>query len=98
MDVVWFGVIAALVGITATAVGASWRVRSLVDDRDEKLIGIFLQEIKKEMTAHANAEHGKDGSGKTLRERIILLESAFRSLRRSIERRRGYERDIDDSQ
>lgn len=79
--------ISFLVGVIATALGAGWRIRSAIDTAVDVATDKIMREMSETMKNHFDSEHGKDSGGKTLRERVILLESGIQSMRRSIERR-----------
>lgn len=75
-------IISAMIGsacfvlaVITTVIGVSWRIRNL-----QRVL------VEETMKHHVEAEHAKDANGRTLRERVILIETSIESIRRSIER------------
>lgn len=64
---VGIGVLAFVVSIIVTLVGVSWRLR-----------GVIEKTVEEEVRKHLEAEHSKDRDGRTIRERIGLLEATCR--------------------
>ena len=66
---VLIGVLAFIVSIVVTLVGVSWRLR-----------GVIEKSVEEELQKHVDGEHGKDGEGRTIRERVGLVEQSVKTL------------------
>lgn len=65
--------ISFFIGVTATMVGAAWRLRTTIE-----------REIRDVFKQHLETEHARDAQGRTLRERMALIEASLLSLQSSI--------------
>lgn len=76
------GAASFLMAVITTVAAVSWRIRSL----QKSVIEEVTKHQEDMMRHHIEAEHSKDAQGRTLRERVILIETSIDSIRRSIER------------
>lgn len=75
MDIQWFqfalGAGVFLLAIVTALVGVGWRMRGMEARLEDKVQDGVVEAMKD----HWRAEHTRDGEGRTLRERIGLLEA-----------------------
>lgn len=75
MDIQWWNILigggAFLVAIVTTLVGVGWRIRGLEASLREKAEEEAYRAVRK----HVEAEHIRDSEGRTIRERIGVLEA-----------------------
>jgi len=64
-----------LIAVVTTLVGVGWRIRGMEARLREESRENAEQEAFRAMKKHLDAEHTKDSEGRTLRERIGLVEA-----------------------
>ena len=85
-------------GVIVTLVGVTWKLKGTFTALEDKLRELIWEAVDTSLARHVDGEHAKDSNGRTLRERLMLLESGFQSLRRSTERKHSHgKKEYDDS-
>lgn len=63
-----------IVGVVITLIGVTWRLRGTLDSLKEELKESCDTKVEAGLAEHHEQEHAKDSKGRTIRERLLVLE------------------------